>query len=142
MSRLTPCGLPASGSPSDGVDAPRARHPLQFMLAALLEHDARAGDEILHGLGDEHLAGACEARHAGTRRHRDPTQLSLDPLALAGVEPGTDLQPERANCLPDRQRALDRAAGAVERREEAVAGGVELLAAEPRQLGPHDGVVA
>jgi triosephosphate isomerase (TIM) len=45
------------------------------------------------------------------------------------VEPGTHLDPQRRHGVHDRARAADAARRAVERREEAVAGGIELAAA-------------
>ena len=44
----------------DGVDAPRAGHALQLVLAAVGELEPGAGDEVANGLGDEDLRRACE----------------------------------------------------------------------------------
>src|SRR5207249_10075882 len=48
---------------------------------------------------------------------------------------------ERLDRLDDRLRAPDRACRSVERGEESVTGRVALIAAEPRQLAAHYGVV-
>jgi hypothetical protein len=69
------------------------------VLAALLELDPRAGDEILDRARDEHLSRARERGHARTRVDRDSFQLLADELALAGVETRPDLQAQRAQCI-------------------------------------------
>src|SRR5205085_4886335 len=67
--------------------------------------------------------------------------LSVDDLAFAGVQAGPHLDPEIADRLGDRARAPDRARGAVERRKEAVAGGVDLNPAMANELPSDDLVV-
>ena len=79
---------------------------------------------------------------AGADVDGDPADLAVDQLALAGVQAGADLEAELAHRLGDRAGAADRPGRAVEGGEEAVAGGVDLLAAEPDQLAPDERVVA
>src|SRR5579864_8029772 len=71
----------------------------------------------------------------------DSPDLAVHELALAGVEAGAHLDSEPAHALRDRARAADRPRRAVEAREEAVTGRVELLAAEAGELGTDDPVV-
>jgi hypothetical protein len=52
-------GRPSSAF-SDGVDTPGARDALELVLSAINEVEARASDEVLYGLRDEHLAGVGE----------------------------------------------------------------------------------
>ena len=111
------------------------------MLAALVELKARAGDEILHRLRDEHFSPARQSRDARADRDGDAGDLALVQLALARVDARANLEPELAHAVHDRVRAANRPRGPVERREETVAGGVLLVAAEPGQLAPHEGVV-
>src|SRR5919201_3168968 len=106
----------------DAEEAPWIRDPLQPVLAAVLEVDPRAGDEVLDGARDEHLAGLGKRRHARADVHGDAADLAVDELALTRVQPCADVQVERADAVADRARAADRPRRSVERREEAVAG--------------------
>ena len=73
--------------------------------------------------------------------HGDAPNAAVEELALAGVETGPDLEPERPHGAPDRGRAADRTRRPVEGREEAVAGHVHLVPAEARELMPDAGVM-
>ena len=57
------------------------------------------------------------------------------------MEPGPDLEAERAHAGADRARGADGPGGAVEGGQEAVARGVDLAPAEPRELLAHQRVV-
>src|SRR5438067_8398793 len=59
--RAEPLRRKAAG---DRIEPPRARHALQLVLAAVLEREARAGDEISYRARHEHLARARERGHA------------------------------------------------------------------------------
>jgi len=73
----------------------------------------------------------------------EATDLVTDHLALAGVQPGTDLDPERADSQADGASAAHAARGAVEGGgEDSIPGGVDPTAAEAGKLPPGDGVVA
>ena len=56
-------------------------------------------------------------------------------------KPGAHFDAQRLHRVANCHGAADRSLRAVERREEAVAGGVDLAAAKTGQLRPHDGVV-
>ena len=71
----------------------------------------------------------------------DPAGLSVDRLDLAGMDTGTNLDPERPHRPDDRSGAAHRAGRSVERREEPVARRVDLMTAEPREKRPHLRVV-
>ena len=71
----------------------------------------------------------------------DAGDLAVDELALARVEPRADVEAEVAHSLDDRLGAADGACRPVEGRQEAVAHGVHLLAARPRELRPDERVV-
>ncbi len=60
---------------------------------------------------------------------------------MSGVDTRADLQVKGSQCIADRPRALHRARGAIERREEAATGVVDLAAAKPVELFAHDRVV-
>src|SRR5204862_92143 len=66
----------------------------------------------------------------------------VDQFCLARVKSGSDREPAGAHRLGDRGRAADAAGGAVERRDEAVADGVDLVSAEALELTPDQRVVA
>jgi hypothetical protein len=48
-------GAPTSSASGDGVYPPSSRDALELVLSAIDEIEARAGDEIPHGLRDQHL---------------------------------------------------------------------------------------
>src|SRR5262249_27959405 len=129
----------------NGVDreqAPLAGEPLQFVSAPCDEGHARADHQILDGARDEHLVRLGEGRDPGGDVHRDAGELAVDELGLACVEASSDAEAESADRLGDRRGAADPARGAVERGDEAVAGGADLLTAEALELAPHQRVVA
>src|SRR5712691_5738011 len=73
---------------------------------------------------------------------RDATELCAHHLALAGMNAGADLDPVLTHGVPDGERARHGARGAVEGREEAVAGVVDLTAAMALELASHCRMVA
>ena len=123
------------------VDAPAAGDAFEFPLSAVFEEEPGAGDQILDRLRDEHLACAGGGGDPGADRDGQAGDFPVVKLALAGVDACADLEAEFAHGFGDRLGASDRAGGAVEGREEAVAGGVALLAAEADQLSADKSVV-
>ena len=71
----------------------------------------------------------------------DAGDVGADALALAGVQAGAHRDAGRAGALDDAQRAADRAGQAVEGGDEAVAEGLDLLAAVEREPGADERVV-
>jgi hypothetical protein len=57
------------------------------------------------------------------------------------VQAGADFEAERVHDLDDRLRAVNRSGGPVEAGDEAIAGGVDLAAAEADQLAPNEFMV-
>src|SRR5438270_12206768 len=104
------------------------------MRASILEADARAGDEVFHRARHQHLACVRARCHASAYVHGETTDVRAHDLALAGVQPRADLQPDLGHRVPDRHRAADTARRAVEGGEEAVASSVDLASAEVREL--------
>ena len=103
-------------------------------------HDA-ARDELLRRGGDENLAGL---RHChGARGHvdGDASQAVIRDLGFARVQPGAQRDADRGGTLDNGLRALDRPCQAVEGREEAVAGSLDLVSAEALQLLADDAMV-
>jgi hypothetical protein len=67
--------------------------------------------------------------------------LAVQHLTLARVESGAHVESELAHGVRDGTCATDCTRTAVEAGEEAIAGGVDLAAAEANQLSPHELVV-
>src|SRR5581483_4818707 len=126
----------------DRVQPPLAGDALQLVDAAVVETQARAGDEVLDRAGDEHLARAGERGDPRARVDGDPRHLAFGQLALPGVQAGAHLEAELPHRLNDRTRAADRPRRPVEGGEEAVPGRVQLTAAEAGELAAYELVVA
>jgi hypothetical protein len=94
---------------------PVARDAFQRVPAPVGELDIRARDEIAHRVRDEYLARACQRGNPSTGVHGDTSPVVAPYLALTGVQPVSDLDPEPACVLGDRMRAVDRPRGPVER---------------------------
>src|SRR5262249_9813903 len=122
-------------------EMPLTRHPLEGLESAILEAETGAGDQVLHGAGDEDLAGPRGRGDARPDVDGEPGDLVARELDLAGVEPGANVKTERVDAVAHRARAADRAGGAVERGENPVARGVDLAAPEAAELAPEDRVV-
>ena len=59
-------------------------------------------------------------------RHRDPDDLAVVQLALAGVDAGSNLHPDLAHRVADGDGRPNGSCRPIERGEEPVAGGVQL----------------
>src|SRR3954471_8810405 len=68
--------------------------------------------------------------------HRDPADVSVEHLALAGVKAGANLDSQSPCLLADRQGAADRSSRPVEGRKDAVAQHLYLLSPKPLELRP------
>jgi hypothetical protein len=112
------------------VEAPAAGDSFQLGQAALVELKLGAGHEVLHGRGDEDLAGPRFCRNPSADVDGNPRDLVSDDLALSRVQSGAHLDPELAHRFDDRVRAANGADRAVERGEEAVPRGVDLVTVE------------
>src|ERR671922_2330082 len=122
------------------VETPRS-DTLELELAAVLEPDARARDEVFHGARHEHLTRPRRGDHPRGGVDGDAANLVRYQLALAGVQAGTDLEVERTKGIADCTRAANRPSRPVECREEAVAGRVHLAAAKALQPAPDERMV-
>ena len=111
------------------------------MHATLYEAQARVRHQVLHGTGDEHLGGAGGCSDPGADVDGDGSDVVVHQLALARVEPGPDLDPQRTDPVADGAGATDRPRRAIEGCEEAVRDGVCLTAPMPFEFPPDDPVV-
>src|SRR2546428_2532065 len=121
-------------SPLQREETPLPGHAVEVVRATIHEAQARAGDQVLDGTGDENLAGA--RRYSGADVNGDTPHVVAHQLALAGVQPGSDLYPQRADAVADGAGTMDRPRGAVESGKEAVPhradGGMPRTSAPPR----------
>lgn len=79
--------------------------------------------------------------HASADVGRNPADLAIDRLDLVGINARANLQFKRPDRLDDRLRAPDTASRAIERREEAVPGGVDFGAPVSRKHRADDRVM-
>jgi hypothetical protein len=114
-----------------GKNAPFSRDALERVFALIDKQQPGAGDEVSHRARHEYLTGAGQRGHASTDMNRYPTDVVVDLFALARVKACTNIKPDRAHFIDDGTRAPDRAGGAIERNEKAVARRIGLTAAKP-----------
>lgn len=112
------------------------------MEITVFELEARPGDQVTNRRADEDLAATGEGRHASSDVDGDTSDPVAGDLDLAGVDTGTDLNPERPHASDSGGRAPDGAAGTIEYREEAVACRIDLASSETSQLRSHEHVMA
>src|SRR5205085_5710494 len=106
----------------------------QFGSTALVELEARAGDEVFDRARNEDLARLRLLRDSRADVNGDPADLAVQPLALACVQAGAYLEPEPLHRLGDRAGTADRAGRPVEGGEKAVARRIEFRAPEANEL--------
>src|ERR1019366_5978356 len=100
------------------------------MHAPVGEAQSGTGDQVSDGAGNQHFVRFGSGRDARRDMHRDTADIVADQLALAGMEPGADLQSQRTKFFTYRTGASYRPIRPVERGEHAVARGVHLAAVE------------
>src|SRR5579862_6273026 len=111
------------------------------MRAAVGESQARAGDDVSDGAGNQHFVWFGCSRDARRNMHGDTADIVADQLALACMESAADLESQRTQSLAHRAGASYRAVRSVEGSEQAVARRVHLAAAENGQLLAHRVVI-
>jgi hypothetical protein len=100
----------------------------------VLKGQRRARNQILYGRGYQHFAGLSEGRDAGSDMNGDPAEVVAYDLALARVQTGSNLDPERLDAVRDGASTADGPGRAVESGEKTIAGGPDLAAAEAHKL--------
>src|SRR5215510_7526996 len=78
---------------SNREKVPFAWHTLESMHAPVLECDARADDQVLHGARDKYFTGLRCARDTAADMHGDPLHLAALDLALTTVKSSPDVDP-------------------------------------------------
>src|SRR6185503_6819249 len=104
------------------------RHALEGLGASVLESKAGPRDKVLDGAGHQDLAGPGGRGDPRADVNREPGNLVTMQLDLARVEACAHVESERPDSLGHRAGASDGARRPVERREEAVAGRIDLAA--------------
>lgn len=111
------------------------------MFAAIVEDDAGSRNEIGDGAGHEHLTRLRECTDTRCDVDRETGKVTASYLALSCVQSGPDVQAKSAGGGRYLQRAPGRSRWTVKTGQEAVAGRVDLLAAEASQLVTNGSVV-
>src|SRR4029453_19483257 len=114
---------------------------LELRDAPVAEPDPRAGDEILHGVRDEHFARRGLLRDSRADVNGNSTDLSVHHLAFPRVQACANLEAEVPDGGGDRARAADRPRGPVEAGEEAIPGCIQLVPLKALELAPDQWVV-
>ena len=114
---------------AQAVEAEEARNAPQLRLVRGAELHPPTDHQLSDGGGDEHLCG-CRSRHDPRPDvGRDASRAAVDPLQLAGVQPGPHVEPDPMGGHQDRGGSADRIRGPIEGGEETIAGSVLLVAA-------------
>src|SRR5262245_33671371 len=98
----------------DREEAPGSGDTFEFVFAAVLEFDAGSGDEVDDRSRYEHLARPRDGRDALADMDADACDFNASQLDFTGVNPGSDLQPQRQQRGAKRAGAADGASGTVE----------------------------
>src|SRR5439155_23692783 len=130
-----------SGS-AHGEEVPFARDALQLVGATVLEVESGPGHKITDRTRREHLPGPGLILHPRADHGGDAAELPGDPLALAGVEPRADLDPQRTDRVASGEAAAHGARRAVEGCVEPVTSRVPLGTAVPLKVRANGDVVS
>src|SRR5260370_12352791 len=84
------------------------------MRAAVLEDDPRTGHQVFDRARGQDLAGTGQPSDARANMHGKAADVVAHPLALAGVDAGSDLEPRLAQAIADGDGAADGARRPVE----------------------------
>jgi len=107
--------MPSVNSSSfDCENTPFAGDALEGLVAAIAEAQARPGNKVLDRARHQHLARTGKRRDARADVNRNTADIVADHFALAGMESGTDFDPERPDLLGDCTRAAHAARWTVE----------------------------
>ena len=125
----------------DGEQGHALAQPLEDECTAILEGQVGAGYEIAHRSGDQYLpAFGYRGDPCGDvdRNAADVVPLHFD---LARMDAASNLQVQLPQGRDDRVRATDGTSRAIERSEETVAEGLDLMPAIARKFDADDLIV-
>ena len=120
---------------------PIISHALQRLGSSIEEGQAGARDQILDGARNEHFPGTCQSRYARSDVDGDAPELVAHDFALAGMQAGSHLDPERVDIVRNGAGTADGASGPVECRQKPVACGVNFTATEGVKFATNQGVM-
>ena len=106
----------------------------ELVRTAVYERERSTRHELLDRARDEHLVGLGLGGDTRGGVNSDTNELSVRLFAFARVKAGPHFDPQLANGIADAASTADPTCRPVEGRKEAVAGGVDLPAAETSQL--------
>src|SRR2546423_484745 len=121
--------------------APFPGDALEWMRAAVLEDNPRTGHQVLDRARGEHLTGAGQSSNARADVHGKAADVVAHPLALTGVDAGSDVEVGLEEPIADGDGAADSARGPIEGGQEPIAGGADLLSAKSRELATYQRVM-
>src|SRR5438105_3122819 len=124
------------------IKPPFAGNALQYVCPTLRELEARAEHQLAHGARYQHLRRARESPDPRSDVNRNAGEILTTQLALASVNAGAQLDPQRPDLGADRPCTPNRLCGTLEGGEEAV---TERLYHPPPvalELCPRDVVMA
>jgi hypothetical protein len=100
------------------------------VVAAVLELEARTGDQIADCTGNEDLTGPSEVCNPCSGMHGYATNVIVPDLNLAGMEAAAHFDPQRPKLLDDCGSAAHTAGWAIKSSKKAVAECFYLSSAE------------
>lgn len=119
---------------------PLARDTPERVRSALDEAESRFRG-VTHRLRDEYLPGLRKPDDPSADVDREARALTVDDVAIAGVQANTERDLQRPSRLPNRAGGRERVSDSGEHSEEPVTCRVHLAAAERRQFRSDDLVV-
>src|SRR4051794_10507413 len=112
-----------------GVDVSWLRDALQRLDPTVLEVEGGPLAKVPGEVGKQHLPALGQCHDASGLMDGHPTQTAGNHLHFTGVHPDAHRDPQLRNGCADVDRRVQRARRTVERQEETVTGGVDLLPA-------------
>src|SRR5262249_50139276 len=122
-------------------EVPGLGDALDDVLSAVGEHEPRARRQVASRRADDDLTGSRSLCDSRGDVDGDASLASVDLLHLARVYSGPDREAELFEPVLNGEGTVDRPRRPIEEREDAVAGAVDHLAAEPADLLSNDSVV-
>ena len=119
----------------------RLSQALELERAPIGKGPASSGRQLANGRTGQDLAGSGRGHQPSGDMDGDPGRLAILVLDLAGMEPDPDGEPECGHLAHDLGGSGEGVGRSGERREEAVAGGVLLVALGPPEGGSDNTVV-
>jgi hypothetical protein len=125
----------------DSVKMPAVRDALELVLSGVLEDEAGADGEVLHGRGDPDLVRPRQRRHPRTDVYGDALDVPPDELDLTGVAPRPDAKADGPDRDLDCPGTADGSGRTVEGRQEPVSSRVDVASPVLGDPAPRELVV-